>query len=289
MAKAFSLLLLSAAATLAGCSSGNDDDGATASADDALTGREITGTIQGTGGSGLRVRSAPSTQSGTVAFLSEGTSVLVACRTTGTTVGGTDAWDYLPRQRGYVSERYVALLGDDPPDCRDALPSSSGSPSPGAPRASAPATPSDLQAALVAEARNWVGTTASGNCQPFSSALGRACEPWCADFLEYVWQSHGVDIDGLTAWAGTFFTYGEAHGTWKSRDAADVMPGDAVVWGETAARVAHVGMVTEVLANGDLVVINGNWGHRVQEQSMSRSTVVGGYGIGGFISPVPAR
>ena len=44
---------------------------------------------------------------------------------------------------------------------------------------------------------------------------------------------------------------------------------------------------TCALENGDLVVVNGNWGSSVQEVVMPRSSVVGGYGIGAFVSAVP--
>jgi hypothetical protein len=41
----------------------------------------------------------------------------------------------------------------------------------------------------LAEARSWVGThDDASNCNPFSRALGYACEAWCSDFIVYVWQ-----------------------------------------------------------------------------------------------------
>jgi uncharacterized protein YijF (DUF1287 family) len=95
-----------------------------------------------------------------------------------------------------------------------------------------------------------------------------------------------MSTDLITPYAGSFLTYGSANGTLKSRDSADVAPGDAVVWARTATDAAHVGMVTEVLSGGALRVINGNWGDAVQEVTTTRSSLVSGYPIAGFVSPV---
>jgi hypothetical protein len=142
-------------------------------------------------------------------------------------------------------------------------------------------------AAIITEAHKWLGTHETGtNCNPFSSALGRGCEAWCADFVQYVWGQAGMSTSGLTAYAGSYLSYGASFGTTKSRDASNVAPGDAVVWAHTATDAAHVGLVTEVLANGDLRVIHGNWSDQVLETVAARSSLVEGYGIAGFVSPV---
>jgi hypothetical protein len=96
-----------------------------------------------------------------------------------------------------------------------------------------------------------------------------------------------MNTDGVTAYAGSFLSYGEQFGTLKARDAADVKPGDAVVWANTATDAAHVGMVSEVLPNGDVRVVNGNYNDDVEEKVSARSSVVSGMGIAGFVSPVP--
>jgi hypothetical protein len=290
--------LVGSVVAITGCSVAPADEASTDSSD-ALTGNDTNGTglVSGTGGVGLRVRSQPNTSSATIGFITEGTTVAINCRIQGQSVNGTTAWDYLPQYRGYASELYIANVSASIPDCganvnapRPQAPPISPLPDPMAQPPSQPGgvpalPPGDLQAAIVAEARRWLGTRSSGNCQPFSSALGRPCEAWCTDFLAYVWRQNGVDINGLTAWAGTVFDYGAQHGTSKARDAFDVQPGDAVVWGQSTWAVAHVGMVAEVLPDGSLSVINGNWASAVQEQVMSRGSVVGGYGIGAFVSP----
>jgi hypothetical protein len=46
-------------------------------------------------------------------------------------------------------------------------------------------------------------------------------------------------------------------------------------------------MVSEVLPNGDIRVIHGNWSDQVMEMIYPRSFLVDGYAIAGFVSPVP--
>lgn len=141
--------------------------------------------------------------------------------------------------------------------------------------------------AAVTEARKWVGTHETGdNCNPFSEALGRPCEAWCADFVQYVWDQSGMKTDSVTAYAGSFLTYGDENGTFKSVDSTDVKPGDAIVWANTATDAAHVGMVSEVLDDGTLKVINGNYADDVEETVTERSSQVSGYGIAGFVPPI---
>lgn len=226
--------------------------------------------------------------------LANGARITVQCRVTGDTVNGDSDWDYVTNPKGYVSDAYIAKLGASFPLCSDA--SSSTPPLTAQPTdpeaAGAPSVPagppSDAANAIVAEARKWVGTHETGtNCNPFSGALGRGCEAWCADFVQYVWSQVGMSTDGLTAYAGCYLSYGTEFGTLKSPDSPDVQPGDAVVWARTPTDAAHVGLVSEVLANGDIRVIHGNWSDQVMEMVYSRSTAVDGYAIGGFVSPVP--
>src|SRR5262249_26998156 len=143
-----------------------------------------------------------------------------------------------------------------------------GTPLQPSPSKSSPSfTPSqDDATGVVAEAEQWLGTHGTGaNCKPVSNALRRSCQAWCAGFAQYVWQQAGMDTSGLTAYAGSFLSYGQQNGTLKSRNATDVAPGDAVVWGQSASNAQHVGIVAEVLANGDVKVINGNYSDQVKE------------------------
>jgi hypothetical protein len=248
--------------------------------------------------SGLHVRSGPTSATGIVTTISNGSQVDVQCRTTGESVNGDSDWDYIPKYKGYVSDAYISKLGASFPDCSGngggaAGPTPLQPSAPRSPSTSSPSSPSfspneDDAFGIVALAEQFVGTHETGtNCNQFSSALGRGCEAWCADFAEYVWQQAQMDTTGITAYAGSFLTYGQQYGTLKSRDAADVAPGDAVVWGASASNAQHVGIVAEVLANGDVKVINGNYSDQVMVTTNARSSTVSGYGIAGFVSPVP--
>lgn len=107
-------ILCAVASVSAGCAmegagselSTGDDDLLTATSSDALTGSAY-GTVSWTGGSSLVVRSGPSTSSGAVGSLAEGTRVRIGCQTTGTSIGGNTVWDYLPDYGGYVTDYYM--------------------------------------------------------------------------------------------------------------------------------------------------------------------------------------
>jgi hypothetical protein len=99
----------------------------------------------------------------------------------------------------------------------------------------------------------------SGNCNIFSSRNGRGCEPWCADFAQYVWTSAGIahPNSGLVAaWA----QWARSHHLWHSVTVGTFtspgyspQPGDLMVYGS-----AHLGIYTGPSASGPLST-NGNF------------------------------
>jgi hypothetical protein len=96
-------------------------------------------------------------------------------------------------------------------------------------------------------------TSCSGN--------GGQGEYWCADFAEWVWENSGFSTGGLSAAAGSFYVYGENNGTLHTSASYQPKPGDAVVYDYAGGGVAdHVGIVTSVASNGDVVTANGDWG-----------------------------
>jgi hypothetical protein len=111
-----SLVAVAAFALLAGCgveesefdSQGEELEENTAEAEQAL----YSAKIWFTSGDGVNVRTGPGTGFGIVKWLAEGTAVGIDCQTTGTTVNGTNIWDYLPGHGGYVTDAYV-LTGYD--------------------------------------------------------------------------------------------------------------------------------------------------------------------------------
>ena len=138
-----------------------------------------------------------------------------------------------------------------------------------------------------------------------SSCTGNGGQPeyWCADFAKWVWQQAGADTSGLTAAAGSFYVYGQNHGTlhpWPS-------VGDAVVFDYAGGGYAdHVALVTKVNANGTIEAVSGDWGGSgVSEAAFSSTSTVAlnapafssavgdtpgpiGMTISGYVSPAGA-
>ncbi|UQA57301.1 CHAP domain-containing protein [Polyangium aurulentum] len=284
-----SLVALAAFAILAGCGveeSELDVQGEqlvenTAEAEQALT----TAKVWFTDGDGVNVRSTPSTSGTVLGWLAEGTSIGISCQTTGTTINGTNIWDYLPGYGGYVTDAYV-LTGYD-------------GFIPGMPMCDAPPPPPSsgtLGATIVSKARAQMPYTATAaNCNKFSSYYGNGCIAWCSDYARYVWQMSGAKVDGLSASSITFYNYGIKYGTWKPNKAGVVMkPGDAVIWAHNTGYSEHVGIVTEV-SGSTFRSIHGNFYYNgtsnpsiVHETSFQPLTWQAGTGapILGFISPV---
>lgn len=121
-------------------------------------------------------------------------------------------------------------------------------------------------------------------------------EQWCADFARWVWAQSGVaNTSDLHPAAGSFYLYGQKHGTLHTNTDYTPRVGDAVVfnYGVAGAGTAkHVALVSKVNANGTIETISGNWSNRVQRnQPAYRGTVgttpsVMGQKISAFVSPV---
>ena len=138
------------------------------------------------------------------------------------------------------------------------------------------------------------GSSCTGN--------GGLPEYWCADFARWVWSVAGAkDTSELTAAAGSFYVYGQNHGTLSHTPKV----GDAVVFNYHGGGSAdHVALVTQVNANGTIETISGDWGgqsgteahfsstsHVVLNAPAYSSHVGGtpgimGMTISGFVSPV---
>ena len=146
-------------------------------------------------------------------------------------------------------------------------------------------------------------TNSLGGTHFESSCTGNGGQPeyWCADFAIWVWANVGADVSGLTAAAGSFYTYGQNNGTLSNSPQV----GDAVVFDYAGGGVAdHVGIVTQVNANGTIESVSGDWngqsGTEAQFSSTSHvvlnspayagtvgtSPGVMGMTISGFIAPV---
>jgi len=135
-----------------------------------------------------------------------------------------------------------------------------------------------------------------------SSCDGNGGQPeyWCSDFATWVWDQVGADTDGLTAAAGSFYCYGQDHGTLSNTPHV----GDAVVFDYQGNCWAdHVAIVSKVNPDGSIVTVSGDWNGQSGSEAYFSSTshvlvnqpaypgVVGtspgviGMTISGFISP----
>lgn len=90
-------------------------------------------------------------------------------------------------------------------------------------------------------------------------------EPWCSDFLTWVWQHAGIDIPDYP-FSGDVYTWGQ-HNTQVLPPTATPSPGDAIEFGtgpQRSSTSVHVGIVENVFPNGEITVINGDFDHHVE-------------------------
>ena len=134
---------------------------------------------------------------------------------------------------------------------------------------------------LLAEARQHLGFHEGvGNRNPFSKALGRPPEAWCADFVSYCAKKAGLHVN--TASAQGVANAIQAQGGWKGRH--NPQPGDAVTfrWDGSHGWADHVGMVEKVFKRGGqtyIQTIEGNSGDSVRRKTyLATSSVINGYG-----------
>ena len=166
-------------------------------------------------------------------------------------------------------------------------------------------TGSDVQKLASAN----VGTTACGTNSLGGKGFDSSCtgngglpEYWCADFARWVWEKTGAgNTNELTAAAGSFYVYGQKHGTLHNSPEL----GDAVVFNYAGNGYAdHVAIVTQVNGNGTIESVSGDWngqsGTEAQFASTSHTVLnspaysgtvgttpgIMGMKISGYISPV---
>jgi hypothetical protein len=142
---------------------------------------------------------------------------------------------------------------------------------------------------IVQIAQSQLGVYDGGDfCSPYSH--GR-CEPWCSDFLTWVWQHAGIDIPDYP-FSGDVYRWGE-HSTQVLAPTATPAPGDAVEFGtgpQNPSTSVHVAVVEQVFPNGEITVINGDWGHHVERSgpflpSQAAANSGSGSAIYGYVVP----
>jgi hypothetical protein len=117
--------------------------------------------------------------------------------------------------------------------------------------------------AIVRIARSQLGEAEfppGSNCTRYGP-----CVEWCALFVAWVWQHAGVEMAGGTvpyAYSGSFYNWVSEHGGRDLPRTATPSPGDAVMFGEGASSMDHVGIVESVFG-GEIVTLDGNFGDHV--------------------------
>lgn len=134
---------------------------------------------------------------------------------------------------------------------------------------------------ILDTARKYLGVhEGSGNSNPFSAALGRPPEAWCADFVSFCAKKAGLNLN--TASAQGVQTALEQQGAWKGKH--NPQPGDALTfrWDGSNGWADHVGIVERVYQrNGKLFVdtIEGNSSDQVRRKTYAADDpVIKGFG-----------
>jgi hypothetical protein len=112
---------------------------------------------------------------------------------------------------------------------------------------------------IVAVAESQLGVRARGDCQPYGP-----CEEWCSLFATWVWRHAGVPVPSF-GFSGDLYDWAAAHTAVYPPDASP-QPGWAVFFGtgpQSASTSVHVALVEDVLPDGEITIINGNFAGRV--------------------------
>lgn len=124
-----------------------------------------------------------------------------------------------------------------------------------------PEAASSLAIVKVAESQVGQGENPPGS----DCTIYGPCEEWCSLFASWVWQHAGVPLPGSTAaygYSGSLYTWAKEHGGRVLPPTATPAPGDAIFYGTGPNESAHMGIVAQVLPNGEIVTIEGNYaGH----------------------------
>lgn len=125
-----------------------------------------------------------------------------------------------------------------------------------------PANDGSMRSRILDAARAELGTLESGQNRgaalKYPNHFGRGAEPWCADFVSYVMQKSGGDMND--PYCPSIVNQLKRDGNWKGR--SNPQPGDIVLFDWDGDRVAdHVGIVERVNADGTIATIEGNTDH----------------------------
>lgn len=117
------------------------------------------------------------------------------------------------------------------------------------------------------------------NCNYYSRHWGYGCQPWCADFIKFVWKNAGVYAwDSLNSEAGTTARWGRFFGLWHW-GTSGIFPGAAVTYnssGDPFIDSDHVGTFVGWV-NGSPKVVSGNYSNQVYKHNLYYGTPIAGW------------
>ena len=112
-----------------------------------------------------------------------------------------------------------------------------------------------------------------------------SAEPWCADFVSWVYRRAGVPIGfGGTGsdYVPELVAWGKVTGRWRNaRSKYHPLPGDLIVYRAGGSRYGHIGMVAKV-GGGRVTTVEGNYADQVSRRVVKPWNA----SVQGFIRPV---
>lgn len=100
------------------------------------------------------------------------------------------------------------------------------------------------------------------NCQPFSKALGRPCEAWCADFVVATGREAGLRIGNESAYTPSLYNSFVAAGKAVTNLASGLEPGDIIFFDFVSPfntrGIQHVGIFHSYAQAGYINTVEGN-------------------------------
>jgi len=126
-----------------------------------------------------------------------------------------------------------------------------------------------------------------------SNLAGHSNNNWCADFVKWVWQNSGVNVNGINGLASSVYTaaVNKTNGSVAHTASSYVpQPGDAIVFKTSAnGSFAHVAIVYSSYSNGKIDIINGSSGKNNVDIQRNQNGRVGqtaeGMYIQSFVTP----
>lgn len=259
---------------LAGCSGSPSSEQSTPAPRPSTTGLaqqpSVKGTVATNKKTPLSLREQPTTSSARLIRIPHKTVITMACKTIGDTVSNgvkaSNVWNKVTykKKTGYVASVFV--------DGGDSAALSICQEKTSQPSATVTTRPPDVEQAIVKAARSQRGIAEKkNNCNPYGG-----CMPWSSLFATWAWNKAGNVVPKFS-FSGDLYAWGAMHN--RAHLGTDgVGPGDLVLFGtapDTPKTSTGVAIVTEVLADGRLKVIGGDYKGTVAERTVPLKGIYG--------------